>query len=266
MVNKSVQLKPREVIEAQWPTARFLSEQEQATYEEAVKSRFNSEKARKTLTIPEKGSSLFKILFLNDLGIRTATLPELDLAHANDPDFLKGVYADAPEVVLRSAGDSYERNDFIAKQLAKAMKKRKFNHSWIVKGLKPVEDENSAYGLSLEPTEGFESIEAPDFDNENNGRSFSRINPDYSIEWEGNRTFYAKQKGLSRWDLDDSDLGSSWGSLGGSGSSGRVVVIDAKGVAPANLGQYFSKLEAERKKQLANVEERFSRAINVLKQ
>ena len=62
-----VSLIPREFREAGFPEARFLTEEEQARYEEACKP--YTGKARDSLAIPQAGSNLFKVLKLNEMGI-----------------------------------------------------------------------------------------------------------------------------------------------------------------------------------------------------
>jgi len=70
----------------------FLTSAEQQRYEEACKS-FGA-KAQASLNIEINGSNLFKVLLLNQIGIRTATLSELDLIARTNPKFLTGTYED----------------------------------------------------------------------------------------------------------------------------------------------------------------------------
>jgi hypothetical protein len=223
-----VKLIPREIIGMEFPEATLLTTEQQAKYEEAVKSFANSENARNNLNIPNKGSNLFKVIFLNQIGIRTATLPELDLIAETSPDFLRGTYEDAPAVVLRSVEDSNSNNGYIAKSLASLVRKRNFSHAVVIEGLKLKEDSQSAYGLSFEKGDSFRVIEAPAFDHANNQKRFVRINQDYSVDFDdkGQRTFYTRQNGVSRlylsWNLDAC---SNVGNLAGSDDGGRVVLV-----------------------------------------
>lgn len=177
-----------------FPSARFLSKEEQKIYEEAIKE--FSGKAYDSLNIPREGSNLFKILFLNQIGIRTATFPELELALANGMD-LSETYEDTPVVILNSNGDTYEFNDYLAKSLANKLKLNRFENPYVIKGLK-VKQGDSPYGLEF-ITEDAEVIEAKDFNYKNNRRRCSRVNEDYSIEWDdnSNRIFYTRNSGLS---------------------------------------------------------------------
>ena len=162
MENNNIRLVPREVREAGWPVVRFLSDEEQSQYKESIKQ--FSGKAYESLNIPKEGSNLFKVVYLNEIGIKTASLSELELALENGMD-LKGTYEDAPSVVLRSAGDSYKPNDYLAKLLAKELGKQTFKHSMVLNGLKLKEDSNSSYGLVLVPNEDFSYFEALELDN-----------------------------------------------------------------------------------------------------
>ena len=221
---KSVVLVPREAL-SQYPQASFMTAQEQSTYEEAC-SRFKG-KAKESLNISLNGLNLWKILLLNQEGVRTATLQELDLIADIDPQFLEGFYADAPAVALRSASDSYNSNDYVAKQLAKLIKRKSFPHTVIVEGLGIKSDSRSSYGLSFVKTERLKVIEAPDFDRTNNERRFSRINPDYTIEFDerGAKTLYTGDNGISRLDLYRLNVGSDSKNLAGPGEVGRVVRV-----------------------------------------
>jgi len=231
MANTNVKLIPREIMEMEFPEATLLTSEQQAQYEEAVKTFANSEKARNSLNVPHQGSNLYKVIFLNQIGVRTATLPELDLIAETSPNFLRGTYEDAPAVVLRSVEDSNRDNGYIAKSLASLVKKRNFPHAVVVEGLKLKEDSQSAYGLSFEKGEGFRVIEAPAFDHANNQKKFTRINSDYSVDFsdEGQRTLYTKQNGVS-WlylvmDLDAYSVNEN---LAYSGSYGRVVLVSGE--------------------------------------
>ncbi|MEK6830985.1 MAG: hypothetical protein AABX77_03055, partial [Nanoarchaeota archaeon] len=148
MEDNTITLLPREIKEARFPKARFLSDEEQSVYEEEIKK--YSGKAFESLNVPREGSNLFKVLYLNELGIKTATLSDLELALENGMN-LRGFYEDTPSFVLRSDGDSYEQNNRLAKLLFKEVKKRnkkeKLNHPLVLNGLKLKVDNNSSYGL-----------------------------------------------------------------------------------------------------------------------
>jgi len=274
-----VELIPREIREAHWPRARFLSDDEQLRYEEAVKG-FNLERARLSLNVSQNGSNLFKVILLNQLGIRTATIPELYNVFDTNPDFLSGHYEDVASVVLRSAKDSHTPNNLLAKKLVKSIGKANFKNSYVLSGLKLKEDKDSEYGLVLFPGENFEYFHAPEFDHSNDQKRFSRVSErgvpvllaDDEIsrlndkDKERLKTLYTRNEGLSRLCVDrGSGLGAGGGVLSGSGSVGRVVVVDAEGVAPKNLELYIANLEIERAKQESDLNKRYDDAMALLK-
>ncbi len=264
---KLIPRKIREAVEKYSLGARHLLEQEQQVYEEKCKQ-FKSEKARKTLNISRNGSNLFKVLFLNQIGIRTATLPELDLIVDENDSFLRGHYEDAPSVVLRSAGDSYQPNDYLAKSLAKLIKKRKFNHPIVINGLTIVEDDDSAYGLSFKLTDKSNFFETPELSHVNNQTKFFKLDERGIpvFDKEGNRTLYTKESGLSRLLLSrDLDLYSDWNYLAYSDSNGRVVVVSGEATSQKILNEYTNKLKQERDRQITETKDRYLKAQTVLR-
>jgi len=263
----SLKLIPRELKNYNFPEASFLSKEQQIAYEEACKQ-FSNGKARESLKIPQKGSNLFKILLLNQIGIRTVTLLELDFIAEQNPDFLKGFYEDSPSVVLRSNRNSYSTNDYLAKSLAKLISKKNFNQPIIINGLKIKEDNNSPYGLNFEAADNFEFFKAPDFSHKNNTRRFSRINPDYTIEFDdkASRTLYTRNSGLSGLYLNRYlDLYSGSANLANSNDNGRVVVVSAKGTSQKILDEQVAKLQKIRDEEIADINKRYKQAESVLK-
>jgi len=265
-MTKEVKLIPRQIREADFPTARFLSEEDQNRYEQACQQ-FSSESARRTLNIPQNGSNLFKVLLLNQTGIRTATLPELELAFENGLD-LRGTYEDGREVILRSKEDPYKPNDSLTKDLAKKLKlKCQIKTPLIVTDLEITEAQNSTYGLVLMPTNRTQVIEAHDFDFTNNGKRFRTINSDYTIEFDDNASsvFCAKQYGLSRLCLDrDLVLDSYFDVLAVSGDVGRVVVVGGEATSQ-NLEQCVTRLQNQKDNQIAELQERHKKAERYLR-
>ena len=268
MENNQVKLIPKEIREAEWPVVRFLSDEEQGIYEQEIKKYFG--KAFESLNVPKEGSNLFKVIKLNELGIKTATLSDLELALENGMN-LRGFYEDTPSVVLRSNGDSYKPNDYLAKFLSKEVKKRnkkeKLNHSLVLNGLKLKEDSNSAYGLILEPAENFEYFEAPELDHENHLKKFSKLNEKGMpiFDKEGERTLYTKDKGLvGVYVIGVLLLGSGSVRLAFSGGDGRVVVKTGE-AGSQNFGEYLSRLKQEKEKEISEPESRFDNSVKYLK-
>ena len=223
-----------------YPKIRFISPEEQSRFKESIKQ--FSGKAYDSLNIPKdgslNGSNVWKVLWLNQTGIRTATVPEIYSAIDNGMN-LRGKYEDGREVILRSNGDSCSKNDYLAQQLASDLHLTTFDNPYIVKGLKIKPDEKSFYGLSF-LVDTAEVIEAKDFHYKNNRKKFTRINEDYSIEFndEGTRTLYTRKDRLSRLCVGgDCGLDSGGVRLALSNVHGRVVVVsEARRRTPKNIG------------------------------
>ena len=206
----------------------LLSSDEQAIYNEAVKQ-FRNEKARDSLRVPLNGSNLFKVLLLNQIGIRTCILSELEQIVQSGNDILRSALVDTPSVVLRSYGDSFsEKNDYLAKTLAAFIKKRDFNEPIVVNGLKLVEDNKSPYGLNFDKGSNFNYFEAPQLNDLNSRKKFVKLNeqgmPIFNNE--GMRTLYTSPFGLTRLYLI-SHIGfhSNFGELAASIGMGRILVV-----------------------------------------
>ena len=259
--DKGVILVPRNLV---LPTARFLTEAEQEAYQDAINQ--YSSRAREVLDIPRKGSNIFKVCLLNQTvlpeGIRTATLSDLGQIVETDKDYLRGVYVDAPAVVLRSAGDYYQPNDFLAKDLAKQIKRKTFPNPVIVTGLKVEKSKDSAYGLRFRKTNQTEVVDASELHNLNDGRRFTKTDERGLpiFDENGSRVLYTRNNGLSRLYLSwGSGLHSCGRGLAGSDSGGRVVVVSNKATSQ-NLDNYVAKLKAEQERQAAEIQKTFNRA------
>jgi len=236
---ESVILTPRELI---FPEATTLNSQILEAYREKIKS--YSERARNSLNIFSDrngdlaGSNCFAPIILRDLfpkNSRLATMADLGRATEINPNFIYGLFSDTG-LTLRTAGDSYQKNDLLAKNLAGQLKKRKITlkHPKVIyfDALDLEESEDSAYGLVYKLNKraklGENIIDASEL---TENFTFRRIN-ERGIpirDTEGNRTSYTRKEGLSRFYLDgDSDAYSDdWG-LAGSGDDGRVVVVNEK--------------------------------------
>ncbi len=264
-MEKTLRFTPKNVPHLE---ANFLSEDQQAIYEDAT-SRYDNQRAKDTLNIPIRGSNLFKVLLLNQIGIRTASLPELDQIILGDEDFLKRMYVDAPSVVLRSEGTSYEANERLARYLEGKAKERGLDlrEPIVANGLRLRQDINSAYGLNFLVDDETEMFEAPELRDENNRRKFTRQNERGMpiFENDGERTLYAGSTRLSRavfgW-------GGGWysgvGWLEGSNGGGRVVVVSAEGTR-AEFDDYLGKLRESKERELSDLQERYDRAEAVLR-
>ena len=153
----------------------------------------------------------------------------------SDPGFFEENYEDLG-LVLRTNGDSFNRNDYNARNLYEQLKRKGFTPSEetpvmvSLRGLSLEEDGNSPYGLIHRLGEQTQIIQAPELSHLNYGKEFSRVDERGIpiFDKEGERTFYARQGGLNRFILDrDLDLVSYWiRFLSDSDAGGRVAVVE----------------------------------------
>lgn len=189
------------------------------------------------------GSNCFAPLKLREFlpaGTRLATMADLGRATEINPSFLKGFYSDTG-LTLRTPGDSYKENDFLAKDLAKQLKKRKITlktfHCFdspkaiYFDALDLRKSQNSAYGLAYNLNEKAElGVNIIDASELMNNMKFKTMNEKTGIPLrhaQGNRTLYTRQDGLSRFHLyGGSIVFSSDSALANSGDCGRVIVVN----------------------------------------
>ncbi len=232
------------------PDVRTINQEEQGIYKEACKQ--YGEKARSTLNIPIEDSNLFKVLLLNQIGIRTATLPELGIILESNPEFLSSHYEEAPSVVLRSKEDFYQDNNYLINQLSKDLKIKNFKVPLVINGLKIKEDNDSVYGLSFNAKEA-QIIKAPELKHSNNQKTFSKLNEKGMpiFDEKATKTLYTRDNGLSRLYLDGVlDLVSEDEDLAGSDGAGRVVIVSS---VANNLDIYSENKKAEKQRYKNNL-------------
>ena len=151
---EKVTLTPREMV---LPEATTLDSEILSAYNEGLAS--YNERARNTLNIFSDrkgdlaGSNCFAPIALRKYlpkGTRLATMADLGRATEINPKFLSGFFSDTG-LTLKTAGDSYEQNDSLAKGLAKQLGKRNINLKTpkviYFDALDLKEDKDSAYGL-----------------------------------------------------------------------------------------------------------------------
>ncbi len=207
--------------------ASFLTDEEQTRYEQMLLPLDLDEKARRSLYINQNGSNLWKVLLLNQNGIRTPSLQELDLIARNSPDFLKGCIVDAPAIVLRSNACSDKDRSYFAKQVSGLIGRTSFPHAVVVEGLNVKVDKSSAYSLSFCVSDKLKVIEAPAFDCVNHGRTFQRINPDYTLDFDDKspRKVYTGYHSISRLCLGATLDLETWVDLTFSYGRGQIVTV-----------------------------------------
>ena len=200
-----------------------------------------------------KGSNLFYVVAVQEKlpsNMRVASQGDVERALKWQSLDLKEIYVDS-SLVLRTERDP---NSYLAKDLINQIKKRDPKAKMPVMiplfGLGLVEDSNSKYGLSFELKEDAKLIYAPILNKESGNFSLEDVNLKTGLPkklGEGNRRLYTKKDGLSGvYLIGVSGVVSGGDNLQCSGSCGRVVVVDAVGVAPEILKSYYAKLEKNR--------------------
>ena len=238
--------KPLIEVPSYVPQAEFLRDNfGQAVLEEVqerTEADYKDNSALKVLSYNKKtnivqGSNPFVAVLINkiirDQGLRTATQADLEKILRISLLPLQGQYEDT-SLVLRSDNDSYQQNDYLAKDLASQIKKRQPKIELPVMipftGLELRLDQDSHYGLAFNLREDaniiYDSILKKPTSN------FEETKEDSGLPKElgkGNRTLYTRQDGLSRlylsWYLYLSSVGIG---LAGSNSDGRVVVVSGE--------------------------------------
>lgn len=171
--------------------ARLISEDEQKIYEEACKE--FPEKSKKYLIAPLQGSNLFKVLLLNQTGMRTPSLSELwgiveeypcfaphgSNIHTSSVVVSVGKYSPIhPPPIEKMFRENRERENQLVRGLVAESKKRGFTVSsgkpLVIQNLKLRGDEGTYCGLNFLFDDETEIFVAPELSYENHGGRFSR--------------------------------------------------------------------------------------------
>lgn len=242
-------------------------------YNSKVKQDYKDNSNLKILNFSDgivKGSNSYSIFLMNDIlskqGLRTANPVDVQKVINKDKNFLSGKYVDLG-LVLRTENSP---NEYLAKQLGKQSKDRKYDFSnsnplvFKSSDLELIVDNNSSSGLGLKIKDSATPFNAKELDNKNGNKKFKTTNENGVpiFDENGNRTNYTQNDGLSRFGLGrDSNLG-SWGGLALSNSYGRVVVLnDAEGVAPKNFEADVIKAKETYLNSLKEIQERINSEI-----
>ncbi len=182
-----------------------------------------------------KGSNPFANVEIASLDL--ALPSELEHAVRISPDTFRDTYTDTA-LLLRSEGDNYGPNTYVARHLAEQVKHRTGNIPTpelpariSLKGLKLQKGENphSSYRLVFLLGDSTDILFSPEFSHANYGRSFSRTDERGVPIWDenGNRRFYTREVGLSGLCLSrrSLNLNSYNANLASSNADGRVAVV-----------------------------------------
>lgn len=171
---------------------------------------------------------------LRPYGIRVANLRDL-----SRPEVMSMVkdrhYTDTPALVLRTMDDSNSRNLPLIKRIAEEVEKAngRLELPVMMTGFDIVtlENDSNRYGLDIVVRDDFKAVHDDRLKGEYNLKKFSEVDELGLPKFVGNgsRTWYARQKGVSRLYLDgDLGLGSGTEYLAISNDGGRVVLISGE--------------------------------------
>jgi hypothetical protein len=218
-----------------------------------------------------QGSNPFMAVQLGSLA-RLATPAELEQAVRQNPDFFRRTYEDVA-LVLRSEGDTYTTNDFLAKHLAQQVKARLGTMPTAekparisLKGMSLQENGNSPYGLVFNVGDA-EVLSVPELSHQNNRRRFKTTNEQGVpiFDAQGNRTLYTRDNGLSGLFLSNGlFLGSDDEVLDYSFSVGRVFVVSGEATSQKILAEHLATLQKQRDAQIEGINTRFAQAQKIL--
>jgi len=168
---------------------------------------------------------------LRPYGIRVANLRDL-----SRPEIMGMVkdrhYTDTPAFVLRTTDDSNSRNLTLIKRITEEVERAngKLELPVMVTGFDvvPLEGDSKGYGLGIVARNDFKAVHDERLAGSYHGKRFSQVDelglPRFDSN--GSRTWYARQKGVSRlYLLRDLDLSSDNEDLADSIGDGRVVVV-----------------------------------------
>ena len=248
-MKKTIQLIPKNV---KFPEARILGKEQRELYNEVDRKtaeNFGKDSlAYKTILkgINTKDVTGSQFFWNTNLGIylpakqKVVSLEDMEEINDLDESFFKVFYSDAPEIILRTETPSWKNNEHILKNLVKQVKKEKYEFSsenpLRISGLNLVKDKNSKnfYGLFLKIGNDTKITNDERFAYSNNGKEIPF----------GKKTkeIYTRENGLSRCYLGRYSVLDSFNDslrvcsyLAFSNSDGRVVLVDAEGVALKNL-------------------------------
>jgi len=261
----------------QFQEADFLREKFGRVIDEQVRKKYKDlpavtqPKYNKTTKLIE-GSSILYTIAVNEqirpLSLRTATPKDLaNILNSNVDLELKGQYVDSAIVIRSKDNPNKEIAKYLAEQI-KSIQKLKYPSMISLPNLNLKKDKKVPQGVLLELIENPEIIHAPQLAHKNNQKTFSKTDENGLpiFDKNGSRTLYTIDSGVSElavggglgWD-------SGYDNGDGSGSGGRVVVVSTEGASQKILNNYVTKLQQEKERQIAQINEKYTKAENILK-
>ncbi len=231
------------------------------------------------------GSNIFAVSRLSEIlreyGLRTA-IPSDD-RYGNISNLVKGrFYTNFNALILRTVGDSYKINDEIAKNLAEKIENREGKLKLPLMVVAPLirysQDKENSYQLVFDLSDKTQIIEDERLDGKKyRTEKFNEVD-DLGLplfDRRGNRTWYAREDGLVRLYLGRNlDANSDFEDLAYSSAGGLVVLVSSFAGTQNFLEDsykqkeselYVNKLQEERDKQIKAIEERYQKALKILK-
>lgn len=199
---------------------------------EQIRTGLRYDKSSKTII----GSTPIAVANLDALaqqyGARTPHLRDL-----SRPEIMRTAkgehYIDSRNLVVRSREDpNWSQNNSLLKTIYELAEKKEgsIKYPFMIEGFSFIinPEDKKGYGLTLVPNSDFRVIQDERFDGKYSGKSFSEVDelgiPKFDKN--GNRKWYAKDKGLSRlYLIRNLVLGSYYGNLAYSDGDGRVVFL-----------------------------------------
>ena len=181
---------------------------------------------------PGEGSNPFYVITVNDYfrsnKSPTRTASPLDLEQALKSGIeLKRHYEDSA-LTLRNTKNP---NKYLAKDLAGQLKATNYPLMIPLKGLTLIKDSKSPHNYSFKLTDETEIIYSDKLKRGNNIKKFNETD-EHGLpifDYQGTRTFYTRDSGLSRVCLGgDLGLDSNVGNVADSNSGGRVVLVSGE--------------------------------------
>lgn len=269
--------KPLIVIPNEIPQADFLGGEFGEQVNEEVQGKYGKFQAINKVRYSEglvRGSTPLYVVAVNEVirpeGLRTANQADLERVLRTNAFDLRGFYEDSA-LVLRSEASP---NEYLARYLMEQIKARNPDQKMPVmiplNSLELTEDSDSDYGLSFKLREDAEIVYASILNNDTGIFSSEDIDEKTGLPNKFSskgRVLYTRSSGVSRLCLGgDLYLDSDYECLADSGDAGRVVVVnDAEGVPQNFLKEHLVKLQAERDKQRAEIQERYTKAEKILR-
>lgn len=181
-------------------------------------------------------------------------------------------YSDFNALGVQETKPRYEKNNGIWRRVIELAEETQgsVEFPFMVQGFYIIQDESEqVYGLSLAKAPNFRVISDDRLSEKYNEWKFNEKDelglPKDLDKNKGNRTFFTRGDGVSRAFSDgNGGLYFNGDDLAGSGGAGRVVLVGAEGTRE-NFDAYLARLRKIRASEVAELDERFTKAERILR-